>query len=385
MTAMNRDQAWLAGVLALFALLLAAAVQQRLAAGGPEHGSIRSAAPDGAQRLAAQLGGWGYAVLPLDEAPLLIPNTAAALLVIGGGAPYGPLEANQIVDWVAAGGTLLVAQDDARGDSLLAPFGITLRRRWRRVDQAPLRLPIFNWPPVGSVTLRAQHQVAVPCGQAAIHLGDCDAPLLVVFGHGRGQVVVLASIFPLTNAGLLEPGNLQFAANLVDSMLPRGAAIAVDEAHRRAAGLPRGWLLTTPEGLSALYAASLLLAYAWWQGRTLQTAVPDAPDADAAPIQTPDEFIADMSKLYQQGGQEKGIQHHYWQRLKRQLARKYRGDATLPDAAFLAELAPHAAEVDMAMLIALQADLQRPQISEMQLVWWVTRVIDLTEALEARH
>ncbi|MCA9969851.1 MAG: hypothetical protein KC425_06530, partial [Anaerolineales bacterium] len=265
------------------------------------------------------------------------------------------------------------------------PFDVSLRRLWRRVDAAALRLPALNWPPVGRVTLRAEHRVVVRCGQAAIHLGDCDTPLLAVFGHGRGQVVVLPSVYPLSNAGLRQPGNLQFAANLVGTLLPPGAAIAVDEAHRQTAGLPRGWLLQTPEGLAALYVVTLLLAYAWWQGRTLQPAVPPAPAAAAAPIQTADEFIAEMAKLAQQGGQEKAVQLHYWQRLKRQLARAHQCDAALPDAAFLSELKTAVSEDDLAALIALHADLQRPHITESQLLWWVTKVIALTEALESRR
>ena len=73
---------------------------------------------------------------------------------------------------------------------------------------------------------------------------------------------------------------------------------------------------------------------------------------------------------------------NFWQRLKRQLARKYHCDYNLPEAEFFTELLPYQDEIDIATLISLHTSLQNQESTSSQLVWWVTQVIEFTEALD---
>ncbi len=380
----TRDLILIILVLLLTGALIVAGVQQYTGTDSG-HGSIHSGEADGVRRFTAQLSTWGYIVTANNQSPLLPDAADTALFVLGINEDFDALEAAWLPTWVQAGGTLLIAQDNEKTRRLLQLFDVDIKRTWRQVETAPLQLPAFNWPLVGDVTLQTRYRVDAPCGHAAIHLGDCDTSLLVSFGYGRGQVIVLSSLYPFTNEGIQVPGNLQFVANLVGTAVPSGSRIRFDETHRvNNARQSRAWLWTTPTGWGLLYTLLLLLTYGWWQGRSLSTAVPITPTTAAnefAATQSTDEFITDMARLYQQSSQEKNIQRHFWQRLKRQLARQYRCDYNLPDTEFFAELLPYQDEVDIARLLSLHAELQRPQITESQLLWWVTQVVEFTEAL----
>ncbi|MEZ4642310.1 MAG: DUF4350 domain-containing protein [Chloroflexota bacterium] len=380
----SRDLILIALVLLLTGALIIAGAQQYVGR-GEGYGSLYSMEASGTQRFAAQLSNWGYQVVAEKETPLLPDMADTALFVMGVSEDFNDLETSWLRIWVQSGGTLLVAQDNGKTRRLLQSFNINLKRTWSQVETAPLQLPVFNWPQVGTVTLQTHYAVDVPCGYAAIHVGDCDTPLLVLFGYGNGQVIVLSSLYPFTNEGLQAPGNAQFVTNLVQTAVPTGSQIRFDEAHRPHTGAARAWLLTTPTGWALLYTVLLLLIYAWWQGRSLQTAVPVTATTAAnefAATQSTDEFITDMANLYQQSSQEKNIQHHFWQRLKRQLARKYHCDYNLPEAEFFTELLPYQDEIDIATLISLHTSLQNQESTSSQLVWWVTQVIEFTEALD---
>jgi len=134
-------------------------------------------------------------------------------------------------------------------------------------------------------------------GSFAIPLyGDHEKPRVVKYGVGKGQVIWWASATPLTNAGLKEPGNLEFF--LACTGEPKDGEILWDEyfhGYRRslaasAERTPLKWMFLQ----LALLTLAILLTYARRSGPVCMPAT----EARLSPL----EFVRTLGSLYGQAG-----------------------------------------------------------------------------------
>ena len=304
-------------------------------------GSVRNQGPEGAQSLAGWLSQLGYEVRFPNQ--VLVPEDSDQLLFVF--VPQGDFSRLDLIateSWVRGGGTLVIAQDSNRSNDLLRQFGLRLGLLWPRQQEAELRLPTLNWPWVGTVEVEARRRVRVSCGKAAVHLGDCDRPLFISFGQGRGQVYVMSSLYPFTNAGLQNEANAQFVQTLVQANVQPGATILFDEVHRDTRS---SWLLQTREGWGLLLALLVLAAYAVAQRQRFGGPRPTTQQHEPGLRQTA-EFISSVA-IVDPTHQHASLRQHYWQRLKRQFGRRYGVDPALADELFLAEMKKHVDDYEL--------------------------------------
>ena len=310
-------------------------------------GSVWNNGRFGTNQLYSWLNSLGYSAQPSVTDQLQPTSEDRILFVLAPDLAFSQWEQEQLDTWVRSGGILILAMDNGRPRDLLRSYNVSSRWRWPMIQNVDLKLPTLNWPFVGSVNLRATRRIEADCGQVAIHIGDCDSPLLVSFGRGRGQVYVMSSLYPFTNEGLENGRNAQFVRNLVESSAAPGSRILFDEVHHQGASF---WLVQTPGGWAAILLFLLLLAYALQSNQrfgnprpTILKEKPERRDTVA--------FINNMAAAQKELDPKMRVRDHYWQRLKRKLARRYSADPRLPDDLFISELSPYLEQQIMSQLV----------------------------------
>lgn len=367
------------------ALAIVYGVLQRTEVDIDSRGSIYRQQGDGASRLRTRLTDLGYEIRALTKSPLSLSAQDSVLFVLAPNASFKAADLIRIDAWVRAGGMLIVAQETRNPGQLLAHYRIALAPLIQPVERASLRLPALNWPPVGEIQLRAANKLRLQRQDAAIHIGDCDTPLLVSFGLEQGQLFVLPTLYPLSNDGLAVPDNARLVENLLRAGATRSGRIVFDELHHRKPDrtISVAWLFTRPEGWGFLYAIAVLFGYLLLSGRRFGSPR-SVPDQDAGlPAAALSQTAASLESLT---GVQSVVQCYYWEHLKTDLSRTYHLDPTLSDDAFLSTLRRHHArsEVNLAALTHLHAGLGREAASEQDLVIWVRQVIEWRENLNAR-
>ncbi len=356
-------------------------VLQRAEASAGWRGSVQSDRPDGARALYLWLSNLGYSVHTLEQSPLSLSSSDDLLFVLATNDAFTAAELEHLDRWIESGGTLIVARDTTRPGRLLDHYQTPLARMWSPVERASLRLPALDWPPVGQAQIHASHKLRLKREVAVLHIGDQNTPLLAAFGLGQGKVFVTSTVYPFTNGGLWDAGNAQLVHNLVRAGTSPGGHIAFDQVHRqeRPAIISPVWLVSTAEGWGAIYAAVVLFAYLMLRFRRFGAPV---PPPDRSTPRTTDEYITAIVGMHGQRGMENTARQHYWDRLKRNLARQYRLDPALNDDDFLAELAHYKDEMDLGTLVYLLTDMRREDGGKMDLLQWVDRVLAWQESLD---
>jgi hypothetical protein len=144
--------------------------------------------------------------------------------------------------------------------------------------------------------------------------GDGDNSRVVEYRAGAGRVIWWASATPLTNAGLREPGNLEFFLACVG---PRDRRVLWDEyfhGHRPSA---RASTIRLPLVLGVqlgLVIAAVLLTYSRRSGPI----VPSPVESRRSPL----EFVRTLGSLYQRAGATSVAVDIAYQRFRHALARR---------------------------------------------------------------
>ncbi|MFO7537419.1 MAG: DUF4350 domain-containing protein [Chloroflexota bacterium] len=366
---------WVGNVLLLAALLLLGVLPLFLS--GPA-GRVGNQGAAGTSDLAARLPEWGYRVRVQESWQVQTLADSHLLLVLGAATNHNPYEIRELDNWIRQGGTLIVAQNNGRASALLHQYNLDMRRLWRQPAPAELNLPTLNWPPTGAIDLRPSHRLHLSCGQAAIHIGDCDSPFLLSFGWGQGQIVVVAALHPFTNGGLRQQGNARLVQNLIQLHAPPGTVVVLDES-RHGHDLLR--LLARLETGTLLAALLLLLGYGLWHLRPFGQPRPTSDRTPPEERQTA-AFINYMAAAHQRTDPERRICHHYWQRLKRQFGRRYGLHVRLSDDAFLAALKPLLNDDQLlATLLSLRQRMDVHHMSDANLRLWTAAVIEITASM----
>ncbi len=325
-----------------------------------------STQPAGGQAFFAWLDQLGYETGTAMPGLFRPPARADVLFIMEPTVNIAPAEWEILDEWVDEGGTLILV-----GDSFNTIFV------WQHYDVfrlsvldtgAPIEpAPSLASPPLGDNLRNTAPRAALnhnrdEAQELAIVNGEA---VLLTFPQGTGRVVLSSLAYPLTNAGLKEAGNPEWALNIA-SFSPPGGLIWFDEWHHgiRGGGADRGlahWLRSTPAGNALIYAALVAFIALVLSGRRFGRPVP-VPRNTAR--RSPVEHINAVAKLSRRAGHRRPVLQAYHQRLKRELGRRYRLDPSLPDEEYIRQLATYDPNLDQEKLSILLTQLRRPDISE---------------------
>lgn len=255
--------------------------------------STYSTGSSGAKAAYLLLKGSGYAVERWEQSPIDLPDPAGKVLVLAepAGAPT-TAERDQLRQFVEKGGRLIAT-------------GVYVGLFLPESGIVPDPLPGMTWKKLraqspSSITRAAPEITLAPQAYwgsepfALTLYGDGGKPMVVKYTFGKGEVIWWASATPLTNAGLKEPGNLEFFLACIGG--GQNIQILWDEyfhGYRRslAASIERSpvkWIFLQ----FALFALALLLTYSRRSG---PISIP-AREVRLSPL----EFVRTLGSLYQQ-------------------------------------------------------------------------------------
>ena len=205
-----RDRKLLLGATVVFILLIAgAAIFGGAASQKQEAPTSYSTASGGAKAAYLLLGQSGYNVQRWEKSLTDLPKTAGTTLILA-----DPMEAptreerEALKNFLSDGGRIIATgmfsgtflpENDSVPDMLL---GMTPKKASAISPSA-----ITRAAPEITIAPQARWQSYSP---AYSLYGDGDEIVVVKYSYGRGEVLWWAAATPLTNAGLKEPGNLEF-------------------------------------------------------------------------------------------------------------------------------------------------------------------------------
>jgi hypothetical protein len=344
-------------------------------------GSTHSIGEDGALALQRWLQALGYQAGNLEYEEWSIPEEAQALFILNAvEKPILDAEAQQILEWVRAGGTLIAI--DERPQLAFAPNRlwqvleattvISVTDNMSVAERATATQPLLASPPVTSVAVHTNAALTLEAPNYVSLLQTQFGPSLIGRQEGRGYIYLGIAAHPFTNGGLREPGSAGLVLNLLAG-LPREAVILFDEYHHgyasAAAAAPSlqrivlstwwGWALVYSIGVGALY---LVLS-----GRRFGRPVPLRQDLVR---RSSAEYVQSLAQLLQRAGRRQHIAGQLHDTLKRRVARQHGLVATATDDQFISSLfnAGGATNEQGRSLRQLLDQLRRPDLGDADLV-----------------
>jgi hypothetical protein len=316
-------------VLGIFAALsLLAWVSYRPAPADYPPGSSLSTQPNGVKGLFLWTEVYGAKPQRLEERRSLAVEGADMLIYA---SPFFPVTSNDRarMDTVAdRGGTVVLA-----GDSDFSPFEALLKEAG--ISIRPGELQAIGMTPGGGLNVPVDSRLSLEGADATALLTTPNGQVVALRKPFRkGTVVALASLLPLTNQGLRDPDSARFVFEEVLSRLPEHGSVLFDEtAHElpgAAAGSNQleamvGFVLTTPAGRAAMYAALLIFVYLLLSG--IRLGPPLRPVKAAASSRTMYEQVQALAGLYRRGRQLRAARQHFARYYRRVIARALAIDA----------------------------------------------------------
>jgi hypothetical protein len=299
----------------LVAMLATSLILARGASTDEDIPSTYSAASGGSKAAFLLLRESGYHVDTWEKPLRDLPAGRDTTLVLAepAGFPAGG-EKQKLAEFLNSGGRLIAAGRFAgfylpTDEETAAPLG---GDAWTRVPALSLS-PITRAAPEITLAPRAywrDHAKVVPL------YGEIDKPVVVEYKVGEGSVLWLAEPAPLTNAGLKEPGNLEFMLAAIGK--PEGKQILWDEyvhGYERSNITAKsrsviGWI-----GLQlAIFAVAILATYSRRSGPVW---IPEA-ESRLSPL----EFVRTLGGLYQHANASSVAVEIFYQRFRYLLTRR---------------------------------------------------------------
>jgi len=201
-------------------------------------------------------------------------------------------ESRALATWVEEGGRLVLAGHSAR--EVLRGARIGGGPAMAEETALAPRLPSIYADGVGEVFIGPERVLAEDAGWAT-HMKDISGQVLISRAYGRGEVVWLSSVYPLSNEGLGEADNARLATLLVASVTP----VHFDEYHH---GFVRGggvWQRLGDGGRAAsvigLVALVLMLL-------SVSRRFGPAIEASEEPVARTGAYVESLAELYRKAG-----------------------------------------------------------------------------------
>ena len=272
-----------------------------------------SAASEGAKAAYWLLQETGYHVERWQQSPTALQPDKHSVLIVADPAMIPDQKDKAAIERFLSGGGRIIATG-LLGASFLpensSEFDPAPKRPWSEF-KALSPSPITRAAP--KVTLSP---VAHWTGNSAIPMyGDAQQKVVVRYAHGQGDAIWLSSATPFTNAGLKEPGNLEF---LLAAIGNHDTRVLFDEyVHgygERAAAQKRHPLMTALLLQSVVLAVAALLTFSRRSGPIR----PLPAESRLAPL----EFVETLGGLYQQAAAASVAVDVYYQRFHYWTARR---------------------------------------------------------------
>ncbi|MEJ2749619.1 MAG: DUF4350 domain-containing protein [Anaerolineae bacterium] len=284
-------------------------------------------------------------------------------------------------DWIEAGGTLVLAGSGQGAFLAARHFDFTLDFIGGSVATAVPQSPLFTSPPLTQpVPIHTRTFWQTGRTDFVTHLVAGAKPVVVSVPQGNGRVILSATAYPFSNAGLKEAGNAELVLNTLT--VEPGSTIWFDEWHHGIQATqasvtgPTNWLRHTPAGHSLIYVALVIFVASVLNGRRFGRAItPPQNKLRRAPI----EHITAMANLSRRAGHRRDTLQKYHGWLKRDLGRRYRLNPTLPDEEYARQLAAYNPHINQAALSRLLAELRQPDPGESRLVELAAEVARWTQ------
>jgi hypothetical protein len=380
----RKDILIIAGLFLALILFIALGPGRRQEPSNPAQATTHSSQPEGALALYTWARAIGYDGRRLEYRDFALDEQDAALVILNPDQPINRAQSRAVLDWVAAGGTLILADDS---NALFGPqnallddlkFDTAVYSGTQLIQQAAPAQPALDQPPIGKALLQTGH-VLVPRRDDYVKLiGPPDAIVVAGVKVGSGYAYVSSAAYPFTNEGLRDPENAALALNML-RRVPSGGRVQFDEYHHGYFTPPSTTrvLLGNPWGWAAAYAAAVIALYLVLSGRRFGRPIPLKEEVAR---RSSAEYIESMADLFQRGGKRGYILRHYYEAFKRRIARKDGVNPQLDDAEFVRELS-RVRQVDDAALLALLARLRAKKPSEADMVRAVAEADALAEEL----
>jgi hypothetical protein len=357
-------------------------------------GSTHSTGDNGALALQRWLATIGYAAPNLEYNQWRIPDDAHALLILNPTKqPILDAEAQEIVRWVRAGGTLIAIDEQPQSAfasnrlwPLLEATTVVTHTGVVTVERATATQPLLMAPPVTSVPVKTANALTLKNPGYVTVLQTRFGPTLVGRQEGRGYLYLGVAAHPFTNAGLREPGSAGLVLNLL-ARVPRGGTVLFDEYHhgfaRAPAGAPslRRIALGQWWGWAAVYSLAVVGLYIVLTGRRFGRPVPLQRDVAR---RSSAEYVQSMADLLQRAHKQQPVAQHFHDGLKRRLARAYGIAAEEDDELFVRRLfnTSNLSQQQAAALRQVLEELRRPGLGDADLVRLVRTADDLAVTRE---
>jgi Domain of unknown function (DUF4350) len=283
-----------------FVLITLGIVLSRHAADASEAPTTYSVGSNGAKAAYLLLAASGYRVQRWEQSLVELADADAGTLILA--EPQGgptTEERAALTEFVEEGGRLIATGTTAglflpgESNTLLHTYAIpdpVAGLTWERI---PSGSPSSITRAASEITLAPQAYWYSE--SSAMKLYGDEKPRVVKFRRGRGEVIWWASATPLTNAGLREPGNLEFFLACLGDARPLVLWDEYFHGHRRAEAVARTRSrFTWIAGQAALILATTLLTYSRRSGPIVA--------AKSESRLSPLEFVRTLGAVYDRAG-----------------------------------------------------------------------------------
>jgi hypothetical protein len=378
-------------VLGLVAVTLVTVSVQTPEGQDSSNGSSFSPNAGGTLALYLWLGAGGYPVARLENAATFADGLAATdvLWVLTPQQAYSQAQAQTVLDWVATGGTLVLAAEGQgialapSADALQTGLGLQFSPLLPAINATlALQQPVFAQPPVPAMHIATSWTLDVPRPEVVPLVSAGPDPVLATWRYGYGRVFVVTSAFPFSNAGLDRDLNGPLAWNLAGSS-GRGRRQAFDEVHHGYSGTDlRTLLLSQPWGWALIYALAAVILFLLLRGQRLGPPLAAATTGDRRGTM---DYVLSLAGLFHRANRTEWAAARYAATFRRALAAPYGFDAAAPPAVLAAEVAashPQIAADDLRRVLERldAAASATPRLSDAALL----RLVQEAEALKAQ-
>lgn len=293
-----------------------------------------SPAPSGTLALLRWMQDLGYDAGRLEYRSFTLSADDTVLVILNPSEPINRTDADEVVRWIEAGGTLIMADDQSglfgANSALLRQLKVEAQPYegpGGSIERAPAAQPLLDNPPVHDALVRADRVLELKRDDYAQLLGTADNTVLAGIRQGKGYIYLSSTTHPFTNEGLRDEQNVALMLNLL-RRLPPGGRILFDEYHHGFFTPPslRAIVLSRPWGWALLYALAVIAAYLILTGRRFGRPVPLREEVTR---RSSAEYVESMADLFQRGDKRAFILRHYYTAFKRRLARPFGINSTL--------------------------------------------------------
>lgn len=330
--------------------------------------SSHSAQTDGTLALYEWLGRLGYAAERIENRQFQISENTRLLLILGPTETIESDEAEYIMQWVARGNILFVADwngFDANG--LFRELEAGFDTLPTRANGAVLTQPLMD-STNGEIALQPFNSLEFERTDFVTYAVAENQAILARISHGSGTVWISTAPDVFTNQNLRDEDNAKFAAALLAGV-PRGSIVAFDEYHL---GFKPEFSLTFIDvlynsqwGWGVLFTIGLFFAYLAINGRRFGRVLP-VPKTLAR--RSPSEYVTSMANLFRRANKRGMVLQHYRHSLKRRLGRPYHLNPEISDEQYVEMLTRLRPELDRQELVRILNALRRTDTTEADLV-----------------